>query len=98
MRTLILLLLALPLASCAIPSQEQRAQLKATQLADAENACSANPHFWRCVNNRALHRYGMRVKRQEDGEVILINAQAPFSNDPGGMGLAEYGSPNGPPY
>jgi hypothetical protein len=36
MKNLALLLLALPLTACTIPTPEQRAQLKATQLAQAE--------------------------------------------------------------
>jgi len=66
------LLLALPLAACAIPTPEQRTQLKANQLADAETTCAArdvgpsDPRYLRCVNF-SLRKYGMAAKPLDDG-------------------------------
>jgi len=99
MKKLALLLLSLPLAACTIPTSLQRAQLKVTQLTQAETACADNAHYWRCVNNFTLRRYGMTLKRRDDGSVTLRNAADPFPGDPGAgeMSLAEYGSPAGGP-
>ena len=77
MKKLALLLLALPLAACAIPTPEQqRARLNATQLAQAETACSDKPDYWHCVNNFTHQRYGMHVVRLSDGSVFLANDTA----------------------
>ena len=81
MKNLALLLLAVPLAACAIPppeqraipTPEQRAQLKTTQLAQAVSACSDKPDYWRCVNNFTHQRYGMHVERHSDGSVTLAD-------------------------
>lgn len=97
MEKLALLLLALPLAGCA--TAEQRAQLKADQLAQAETHCADNPNHLRCVNNFTRHRFGMKIERQDDGSLTLVNDSGPFPGDPGAGGV--YGSPvplGGGPY
>ena len=93
MKKLALLLLAVPLAACAIPppeqraipTPEQRAQLKTTQLAQAVSACSDKPDYWRCVNN-FTRQYGMHVERLDDGSVTL-------ADDTGGPIRAPVGKP-----
>jgi hypothetical protein len=95
-KPLALLLLALPLAACAIPTPEQRTQLKANQLADAETTCAArdvgpsDPRYLRCVNF-SLRKYGMAAKPLDDGSPVLVNAGQPFPAGPGA-----YSGPNGP--
>jgi hypothetical protein len=95
-KRLALLLLALPLAACAIPTPEQRAQLKANQLADAETTCAArdvgpsDPRHLRCVNF-SLRKYGMAANPLDNGSLVLVNAGPPFPAGPDG-----YSGPNGP--
>jgi hypothetical protein len=98
MKMLALLLLALPLAACAIPTPEQRAQLKETQLAQAEATCSAkniaasDTHYLRCLNQFTRANYGMVVRPQNDGSLTLVDAQS-FPNDPDMIGDSNLGVP-----
>lgn len=89
MKKLALLFLAPALAACTMPTPEQRALLKQTQLAEAQSACADNAHYWRCVNRFTIRKFGMRLERGDDGSTTLVNAAAPF---PAGPDLLDFSS------
>ena len=94
MTKLALLLLALPLAACAITTPDQRAQLDSTQLTQAGEACAArgivpsDPGQIRCVNTFMVDHYGKSFRREGNGILALVDTQDPLRGGETPLGRA----------
>ena len=71
MKTLALLLLALPLAACATP--QQVSQMREKQYTTAKAHCGANdsgpsdPQYGKCIKEYLQEEYGVALYRAPDG-------------------------------